>query len=93
MTVDNRYNYFVAVTTFKALIGLVPNTISTPGYLVHIPYLILNQKLTILTGHSVILGPQYGIACLIILNNLILYLHLNTVVNHILHLCNLMLIC
>ena len=58
MTVDNRYNYFVAVTTFKALMSLVPDTmsdqlrhhnstISTPGYLVHIPYLFLNQKLTI----------------------------------------------
>ena len=62
MTVDNRYHYFVAVTTFKALMGLVldttiqylinlcchhNNTISTPGYLVHILYLLLNQKLTI----------------------------------------------
>ena len=28
MTVDNRYHYFVAVTTFKALMGLVPDTIS-----------------------------------------------------------------
>ena len=28
MTVDNRYNYFVAVTTFKALMGLVPYKMS-----------------------------------------------------------------